>query len=247
MRVIPLAFLFSLFAAVATAELPDQLDIVLEKHRAAVTDDPTMGPVRSIQVDVLIEEPEFTLTATYLANREGEMRIDVYDGETRVFSEGLGSNGGWQWFGDAVAIEPVTAAGQAALERGVVANLYDLHERPALGYKLSYEGLAEKDGVVYWKILSRAPDGFEELYFINRETGLIDRKFEVSALHPDMDSRERPAMTYMSDYRARGGRYFAFRTEKRAMDTGELLQTTTISDLRVNAGIDELKVPLSSN
>lgn len=247
MRVIPLAILFFLFAAVATAERPDQLEIVLEKHRAAVTEDPTMGPVNSLHVDVLIEEPAFTLTATYLANRDGGMRIDVYDGDARVFSEGLGADGGWQWFGGESKTEPVSEAGEAALQRGVVANLYGLHERPVLGYELQYEGLFEKDGQQHWRLLSRAPDGFEEVFFINRKTGLIDRKFEVSALHPDQDSRERPSMTYYSDYRVRGGRLFAFRTEKRATDDNELLQTTTVADLRVNVGTDALKVPLALN
>lgn len=43
-------------------------------------------------------------------------------------------------------------------------------------------------------------DGFERYFFINPENWLIERNRETSALHPDLDSEERPAETIQSDF-----------------------------------------------
>jgi hypothetical protein len=73
------------------------------------------------------------------------MRIDVFAGEDRVFTEALGPEGGWQMFGDGT-IADLSEDGDAALRRGVIANLYGLHELPALGYTLNFLGASERNG-----------------------------------------------------------------------------------------------------
>lgn len=249
MRIIPVVLLLSLVAAVATAERPSQLEVVLDRHRAAVMQDPSNTVIESLQVDLIIEEPSFTVTARYHADRDGRMRIDVFDDDTRVFSEGLSADGAWQWHGGEANLAPVSDAGRAALERGIANNLYALHERPALGYRLRYDGMAATDSGRYWKIRSRAPDGFEEVFYIDTDSALIAEKREVKALHPDQGARERASVTYFRDYRERGGRQFPFRAETRAAADGSLLQAVTVTDIEVNAGnlpVSPPKLPMAS-
>jgi len=228
MRVIPL-LLFSLLATAAvTAERASPLAGILDRHAEAVGE-----PINSLEVELRIEEPGFAVDAVYVAERSGRMRIDVYQAGERVFTEALDGEGGWQWPAGAEPME-LSAAGRAALRRGVVANLYGLHERPALGYDLEYRGAVELDGRGYWVVASESPDGFPELLYVSRETALVERRRETSALHPDLDPAETTTVTRLSDFRRHAGRALAHATEKVDTETGESLQRVTITRVRIN-------------
>lgn len=222
MRTIPVLVLGLLAAAAITAERPLMLADILERHSTAVG-----TPIAAIEVDLLIEEPAFTVTGRYRADRSGAMRIDVYAGVDRVFSESLDSVGGWQQHADTER-EPLSETGRAALRRGIVANLYTLRDRRAHGYALGYRGTTTLDGQRLWKISSRAPDGFEELFYLDTGTALIVRKEEHSALHPDIDATEVNRATIFSDYRPVDGRMLAHRRQTVDTGSGEILQTTTV-------------------
>lgn len=228
MRIIPL-LLFSLLATAAvTAERDSPLPDILARHAAAVG-----GPIEALEVKLRIEEPGFVVDAVYVAERSGRMRIDVYQEGERVFTEALDGRGGWQWPAGGEPTD-LSAAGRAALRRGIVANLYGLHERPALGYELEYRGAVEVDGRGYWVVASQSPQGFLELFYVNRESALVERKRETSALHPDLDPAETTTVTLLSDFRRHEGRALAHATDKLDTQTGERLQKVTITGVTIN-------------
>lgn len=234
MRIIPEFLLVLLASAAITAERIDTLPEVLNVHRQAMGD-----PPQSLQLDLAIEESGFKLTARYLASRQPAMRVDVYADGERVFSEGLVRDAAWQWPAADAQPTPASEAGAGALLRGITNNLYGLHERPRLGYRLSYDGLESHDNKDYWKVTSHAPDDFREVYFINVETGLIERKEEWSALHPDMDATELHSITHYLDYRWHDGHRVNFASEKRDAASDTVLQRVTVTEARVNPRLPE--------
>lgn len=229
MRIIPGFLLVVLATAGITAERIDSLPEVLKAHRQAMGE-----PLRSLQLDLAIEEPGFNVTARYLASRRPAMRIDVFADGERVFSEGLVRDAAWQWPGTDVQPTPASEAGAGALLRGITNNLYGLHERPRLGYRLSYDGLESLDSKDYWKVTSVSPDDFKEVFFVNVETGLIERKEEWSALHPDMDATELHSVTHYLDYRWHDGHRVNFATEKRDAASNVVLQRVSVTKASVN-------------
>ena len=222
MRTIPALILGLLAAAAITAERPYVLADILDRHSVA------MGvPADALRVDLLIEEPTFTVTGQYWANRNGEMRIDVYAGDERVFTEALDGDGGWQQHANGDR-EPLTETGRAALRRGIIANLYTLSDRPALGYTLRYLGKATEDDRSLWKISCLAPTGLEQLFYLEPRTALVVFTEEYSLLHPYIDATRVNRITIFSDYRSVDGRMLAHRSQTTATETGEVLQNTTV-------------------
>lgn len=223
MRVIPTLLLCLMGAAATMAERPPTLEDVLASHRSAVG-----TAAAAVDIQLLIEEPAFTVTASYRANRNGEMRIDVFAGEERVFTEALDEDGGWQQHGENAAREPLSDTGRAALRRGIIANVYALHERPAHGYTLRFDGTTTINGAPHWQVTSLSPDGFEEVFLLDADSALIVQKRERSALHPDIDATQVNRVTMLSDYRSVSGRQVAHRLQTIDSDSGHILQTTTV-------------------
>lgn len=234
MRIIPGFLLFTLASAAITTERIDSLSEVLAQHQKAMGE-----PLLSVQVDLLIEEPKFSVSARYLASREPAMRIDVFADGERVFSEGLSGEVAWQWPADADEPVPASAEGTAALLRGVYNNLYGLHERGDLGYVLHYDGMETFDNTRYWKVTSLAPDGFEEVFYINAQNGLIERKQEWAALHPDQDDRRLAIVTDYSDYRWLGNHRLSFSSQKRDGASNEILAKVTLRKVQANPALGE--------
>lgn len=234
MKLVP-ALLFTMLATAAvTAERPPELNDILARHAASLG-----PPLEALEVALTIVEPDFTVTADYVARRDGRMRIDVYIDGSRVFVEALDGAGGWQWSAGDAQPTGLSDTGRAALKRGLVANLYGLHERPALGYTLTYEGVTLLDDARYWQLRSIAPDGFEEMLYLDPETGAVARKREVSALHPDMDPAEAAIETRFSDYRRQDGRLISFRSEKLDLETGQPLQRATLTTVVVDPALPD--------
>lgn len=228
MRVIPTVLLGLMAAAATMAERPLTLEDILASHRSAIG-----TAVAAVEIELLIEEPAFTVSANYRADRRGKMRIDVYAGDERVFTEALDGDGGWQQHGESAEREALSDTGRAALRRGIIANVYALHERPDHGYTLSLDGTSTINGVQHWQVRSRAPDGFEEVFLLDTRSALIVQKRERSALHPDIEATEVNRVTILSDYRPVGGRQIAHRMQTIDADSGDVLQTTTVQAARI--------------
>ncbi|GJL92981.1 MAG: hypothetical protein DHS20C04_26400 [Hyphococcus sp.] len=213
------------------------LDRLLDAHAQARGGKAALESINSVDVTLEIVEPDFSLTGHYRASRDGMMRIDVYAGDDRVFTEALGPDGGWQMFGDG-KVADLSPDGDDALRRGVIGNLYGLHELPSLGYELKLIGSNERNGGSFWEIEKTAPDGFSEHLFFDKDTFLIASSVNTSALHPDIDSTEVRQETFYFDYQKVGGVLFSNRSEKRNLDTGDVMQTSAITSRRINVALD---------
>jgi hypothetical protein len=60
-----------------------------------------------------IKEPSFEVTGTYVATRDGSMRIDIEADGQRVFSEGVHDGQAWQWTaGEGIALQDLHQSGE---------------------------------------------------------------------------------------------------------------------------------------
>lgn len=207
---------------------------ILTNHVDATGGADAANDLANIRLDAEIVEPEFTVTGVYRASREGWMRVDIFAGEQRVFSEGIDRRGGWQQAGTGAAI---TAAGDdatAALAHGIEFNLFGLHDLGTRGHRAELVGRERVDGIDYFVVALTLADGFERHLYINPDTWLIERHRETSALHPDLDSEERPAETIESDFQTMCGVLRPTRSRKIDLETGEEIQRSSVTAFDCN-------------
>lgn len=146
----------SLFAILLLAgcHADDQvtIDSLIERHVDSRGGADAIENVRSLRLGLEITEPGFTVRGDYVATRDGYMRIDIFSGDERVFTEALGPDGGWQLLrGESVSTE-LSEEGERALRRGLTGNLYGLHELSDLGYKLTLAGTVTRGAEDFWAI-----------------------------------------------------------------------------------------------
>jgi len=206
---------------------------LLDRHVAALGGQEALESVESIQIELEISEPGFTVTGLYIARRDGEVRVDIFDGETRVFSEGLSNGVGWQMFGDG-RIEPTSDAGTSALYRGGQRNVYGLHELEQRGHSVSQGEPETIDGLTFVTLDIVMSDGFEERIYLEPETLMHVRSRSEYALHPDLDPEEDRHETRYSDFREIEGVMRSFAQETVDLRTGEIVQTIRITAVQVN-------------
>jgi len=218
---------------------PDEsLDELVAGHTAARGGAAAIEAVRSLLVEVRIEEPGFAVDASYRASRDGSMRIDVYGGDgERVYTEAL--EGGRAWSraaGDGSPVTEVGAEGTAALGRGVESpfKLYGLHEMKRRGHPLELRGREVVDGVEYHVLRAVLDDGHETFYYLHPVTALIERERQYRALHVDADPQPHWIETRYEDYRPVAGVLYPFRQVERRLDTGAVLATNTTRRMVVN-------------
>lgn len=217
-------------------------DQVIARHIEAIGGGDAIDAIRNIHIQPEIVEPEFTLLGDYRATREGRMRVDVFIGGERVFSEGIDGDGGWQQNGAGADFTDTTPLARAALERGIESNLFGLHDLAARGHRASLFGREEIDGINYYVIHVASDEGFERFYFINPETWMIERNRETSALHPDLDDEERPAETILSNFQEFCGVLRPTETRKIDRGTGEEIQRTRAFLVECNLNPDSLHI-----
>lgn len=230
----PILIIALLPGCAAGPESPGTLRQVLDQHATAHGGRPAIESVEALQIDLAIDEPPFVLTGRYSASRDGRMRIDVYSDDVRVFSEGFDGRNGWQWPGGTDQPVAMSSSGKAAVERGIVGNLYGLHERRALGYDLRFTGTEDSGESRFHVIESTSPDGFVERFYIDADTGRLAQKREISSLHPDTDPVEQVYVTHFGDYRVVEGRLFSFCSEKRPLDSDVAVQTVSLTKVTIN-------------
>lgn len=232
-----LCLLVSLLACCTIWELPVTLDTVVDLNAVARGGKVAIEQVHSVQLELEITEPGIKLTALYKATRDGWMRIDVALDGTRVFTEAIGPRGGWQMDARGNTLN-LSIEGEQALRRGIVGNLYGLHERASLGYRLELLGSTTYRGIKVWDIEQKSPDGFSQHLYLARDTALLIVETESSALHPDVEGSEIMQETRHSDYKATAGVLFAEKSEKRNIISGLQLQSARITSRVVNPPID---------
>ncbi len=205
---------------------------VVARHTRALGGAAAIEGIDSLRYELDIVEPAFTVRATYVVDRLGRMRIDVYSGEERVFTEAFDGRSGWQLGGDGEPARDATPEGSAALWHGTQypTNILGLHEMAARGHRVELAG-----GHALRLVLS---DGWEMRYTLDPATHLITRAQDERALHPDLDPTVKRLETVWSDYRPLGGTLKPFRSIQIDLATGQVLQTATITKAEVNPPLE---------
>lgn len=226
---------FCLVAGFASSAVEPGLDSMIAKHVAARGGNAAIESVKTYECDLHIVEPTFEVDGTYIATRDGRMRVDISLEGKRVFTEALDRERAWSWSPDEGVREGSTA-GAAALRHGIEfpVKLFGLHEVQARGHRLEAAGRESVDGIDYHVLQLTLDDGFEVRYYLHPETWLIDRERTRKAMHVDIDPTPQWIETIYSDYRPVGGVLFSHKQEERELAKGTVLSTGSIRQIRIN-------------
>ncbi len=230
-----LAFALLLLAGCTqTAHEPTLQDVVAQ-HVAARGGAAAIEAVHTFEGDIQIVEPSFTVNGLYVATRDGSMRVDISAGGERVFTEALDRGRSWSW-SPSDGVKEGTAQGAVALRHGIdlPIKLFGLHEMASGGHRLELRGRETIDGTEFHVLRLTLADGFETLYYLNPESGLIERDRQRRALHVDVDPEPVWIETRYEDYRPVAGVVFAHRQVERELESGKLLSTVTLREIRIN-------------
>ncbi len=240
-RTLLLAYcLFAIHLIVLAQDREKFRDALLERHVAAIGGAEALAAINTLRVQVTIREPGFTISGDYRASRSGEMRIDIYDQEQRVYSEGIDAQGGWQQAGEGAPVTTISAAGLVALQRGIDSNFNGLNRLTARGHSADYAGLERIDGRDYHILDITLQDGFQKQVMLDSETALLRRSREISSLHPDVDPTEESVETVFDNYQSHCGVLRSMLEITRRIATAEEIQHTTVDSVACNIAINSL-------
>jgi hypothetical protein len=214
------------------------IDQLVERHTESRGGKAAIENVHSLRFSLEITEPGFTVRGDYVATRDGYMRIDIYSGNERVFTEALGPDGGWQLLQEATVPTDLSEDGEKALERGLIGNLHGLHELSEFNYTLSLSETEAEDAENFWSIDQVGPDGYSKRLFMHKSSFLITRTLDTSALHPDLDATRSQTETRYTDFEAFAGVLFARVTEKIDTASARVVQTVVVKEIDINPTID---------
>jgi len=208
---------------------------LIESNTAAMGGREAIEATTSLTYHLRIQDPGFTVEGTYVADRQGRVRIDVYAEGKRIYTEARDDSGSWQMGQDGVA-RPSSAAGAAALWHGTQfpGKLLGLHEMTAHGHTLELADDETLDGTPYHVVKLTYGDGFVTWLYVDAATGLIGRQRDERALHPDADPSARRMETRMEDYRPVEGVMRPRTSRQVDLRTGTALETVTVISIEVN-------------
>ena len=218
------------------------IDKILANHIAATGGEENYAALQDVLIETEVIEPGFTVTGPYNAHKDGRMRVDIFMEGKRVFSEGIDEAGGWQQGGEGAEIKPIGTDGYNALYRGLNQNLYGFHDAERRGQRITLLGRQQVENVNYYVIKSIDADGFEQNYFINPDSWLIERRRETSALHPDLDPTKTASEKIYSDYREVCGLKKAMATRTIDLRSGKETQRTRALRYRCNVPDEALRL-----
>jgi hypothetical protein len=236
MKTVTIACLATLAAACASTPPGSELDRLVEQHVAARGGRAAIEAVKAVRIGLTIQEDGSRVEADYLASRDGRMRIDILQKGTRVYSEGIDAQGAWQWVENNVQTSASSPEGAAALQRGLESPMIvrGLHELPARGHALTLLPGERIGGTDYHVVQVRFADGYVTRYYVNPQTGLIDRRRDTRPLHPDVDATPTQIEERYFDWREFGGVRYPVRTTQTDLSSGKQLQATLARSLTVN-------------
>jgi hypothetical protein len=220
---------------------PKTVDEVIARHTQAMGGEKAIEAVHTIAVDLHIADPGFTVDGSYRAARPGKMRIDVTVEGKHVFTEAFDGQRGWQWKGEGSTTEEESPSATAALRHGVElpGHLYGLHELRQRGHRIDLSGREKIDGIDYYALRIALNDGYQTTLYVDPNSWLITRRRDVRPLHVDIDPTPTTIEQRMSDFRQVAGVWFSFANTETDLQSGKLLETTTIRTVTINPKVDE--------
>ncbi len=213
---------------------------IIEHNTIARGGKEAIEAIHALELGIRIEEPTFVVTGIYRVDREGRMRIDIFDQGQRIFTEGYDGALGWQWRGGVEGATRASEEGEAALRHGpqLPMHIVGLYELPQRGHSVELEGRERLDGVDYYVVKATLDDGYSMFYFIDPQSWLITRSRDFRAYHPDVDAEEKWHETRYSDFRNVAGTQKSYSSTSFDMATGDVVGTTTLEAVRVNPELD---------
>ncbi len=203
---------------------------LIDAHTAARGGEDAIEAINTVEFHLIINEG-WEAEAVYRATRDGQMRIDVSIEGERVFTEALQDGQAWSMAQGVSIGTPIPPEEARILWRGVLGNVYGLHEYPDHDVSLQ-AGLDAGTGADTLDLVH--PDGFAERLYLDPETHDVVRQRSDHALHPAVDPEVRRFETRYSDFREVNGVRYAFRSEKFDLDTGERVQWTQLTSVEIN-------------
>jgi hypothetical protein len=237
-----LAFLGVGIAGCATLGSPSlSLEQLVRRHTEARGGQAAIEGIRNLEARLRIVEPTYAAEGVWRVDRAGRMRIDVFIGRDRVFTEAFDGERAWQMRRGETHGVPASPTGTAALRHSaqLPTNILGLHEMAGHGHRLQLAGREEVAGVRYHVVVLTLDDASTTRYYVDPATFFITRARVRKALHPDIDPTVTTIETVWSDFRSVAGVRFAFQAHDTDLATGKLLQTTTLLELRANQNVDE--------
>jgi hypothetical protein len=152
--------------------IAQDLDAILELNTRAHGGSENFSRVENVRYLLTISEPGFEVSGTYVATRQGNMRIDIEADGQKVFSEGLFQGKAWQWTpGDGYEDQDEESA--AALAHGIDSpgRFFSMEQAHALGATVTLIGSVTENNAPQWQLRLVLPDGFSRDFFIDQETG----------------------------------------------------------------------------
>jgi hypothetical protein len=216
------------------------LDQVIEQNVSATGGRAAIEAVRSIEVDLHIADPKFEADGIYRAARPGKMRIDIMSAGKHVFTEAFNGERGWEWRGKGEVVE-CTPKATAALRHGIElpGKLFGLHEMQARGHQVALAPKERVDGIDYEVIRLVLADGYVTSLYIDPVSGLIVRRRDIRPLHVDIDPTPTTIEAKSFDFRDVEGVVFAFSGADMDLQTGKVLERTTIRSIKINQPIED--------
>jgi hypothetical protein len=227
-----LAFSTTVFSTLAHAA-PDKTGEIIRQVTQAAGGQTAARAIPALLYQLHIKEATFEVDANYFVDRRGRMRVDVYAGDKRVFTECYDGKKAWEMDGDGTAKE-ASASGRAALWHGTQypGQILDLSELPAHGHKVAFVGTEKVGGVDFDVLQLTMSDGFVTFRYVDPETHWIVRGRDFRAPHPDIDSKKITVETIWSDWRAVDGVMRPFKSVQSDLASGQWQQTATVKSIR---------------
>jgi hypothetical protein len=187
--------------ASSSGDTATTLDELIRRHTEARSGRVAIEAITILEDKIRIVEPTYTADGLWRVNRSGRMRIDVFIGDQRVWTEGFDGKIAWQFPGGAVRAQ-AAEAGAAALRHSALlpTNILGLHEMSNHGARLEYLGREDVGGVSYYVVVLTLDDGFATRYYLDPSSYLIARSRVRKALHPDADPTPTTIETVWSDF-----------------------------------------------
>lgn len=227
-------------AALVTDAAAAQLSLgqVLALHTRARGGAGALDAITGVRSAIELHEGGMNHKGGYLALKEGRMRVDVFMGSARMYSEGIDSRGAWEW-AEGKAPTASAAQGAAALRHGVLYNLYGLHAYPSLGHRLRLIGRERIEGIDYYVIEAKLSDGAVNNFYINPRTWMIDRTRNNRAYHPALDSGNTWVESQFSHYAHVRGVKVSMEGRDVNLHKNKVLATSRALHIEYNSRIDE--------
>ncbi len=215
---------------------------ILQMNLKAVGGDTRNSGVRTTDKIVRISEANYTLVGRYRAAGSGLMRIDVFAGDDRVFSEGKDENGVWEWPGGQDKPVNVDHEGVGALEHGIEFNLFALAELGDRGHNVELVGKEVVRETSYYVLKITLADGFETYKYVNEDTWLVDLSRNFRALHPGIDPTRTNIETRFDQWQRVDGILFASRSRDFVQGSDTPTQTGLVLESKYNVALADLDI-----